>query len=215
MGSHERARWMRFCGRLVLRALGIRYRVEGTPPEEAALVVANHLSYLDIVIAAAAMPCAFVARHDVAEWPAFGTLARLGGTIFVDRASRRSAWRAANHIAKVLTEGVSVLFFPEGTSTDGSDMLRFNSPLFAPAAEGGFRVVPMAIFYDPRGMALTERDLCWFGDDLFLPHLMRVLGVPGFHAMVRFGEEEAIPDRKAGAYRSYEAVAAMRNGGPR
>ena len=207
----QRAEWMQFCGRLVLSAMGICARVEGAVPTGPTLIAANHLSYLDIVIAAAAVPCAFVAKSEIASWPAFGVLARLGGTIFVNRVSRVSAWEVADRMARRLAEGVPVLFFPEGTSTDGSEVTRFHSTLFAAAVEGKISVTSAAIFYEPPA-GLGERDLCWFGDDLFFPHLLRVLGITGFTAVVRFGSPEVYPDRNTAAWRSHDAVATMRNG---
>lgn len=205
----ERAQWMNFSGRLVLAAMGVRYRVEGPLPVGATLIVSNHLSYLDIVIASAAVPCAFVAKQEIGGWPVFGTLSKLGGSIFLDRASRASAWEAADRMAERLAEGVPVLFFPEGTSTDGRDVTRFHSTLFAPAVERALPVTPAAIFYEPHG-DLQERDVCWFGDASFLPHLLRVLGIAGFSAVVRFGTPEVYPDRRTAAYRSHDAIAAMR-----
>lgn len=206
----QRAEWMHFCGRIVLAAIGIRYRVEGELPTGATLIVANHLSYLDIAICSAAVPSAFVAKHEIAEWPGFGRLARLGGTIFVDRVSRISAWEVADRMGLRLAERVPVLLFPEGTSTDGSEVIRFHPTLFAPAVEGGLTVTPAAIFYEPHEAGKEERDLCWFGDELFFPHLLRVLGVAGFNAVVRFGIPEVYPDRKTAAWRSHDAVAHMR-----
>ena len=205
----QRAEWMQYCGRLVLTAMGIGARVEGRIPTGATLIVANHLSYLDIVIASAAVPSAFVAKSEIASWPAFGTLARLGGTIFVNRISRVSAWEVADRMAERLAEGVPVLLFPEGTSTDGSEVTRFHSTLFAAAVEGGLPVTPAAIFYEPSG-ELRERDLCWFGEDSFFPHLLRVLGITGFTAVVRFGEPERYPDRRTAAWRSHDAVERLR-----
>ena len=90
------------------------------------LVVANHLSYLDIVILSAAMPCFFVAKAEIDKWPYFGKAARVGGTMFIDRSSLASAERVAAMIGERLKLPVPVLFFPEGTSTDGT-MLRFHS----------------------------------------------------------------------------------------
>jgi 1-acyl-sn-glycerol-3-phosphate acyltransferase len=210
VSSMQRAEWMHFCGRIVLAAIGIRYRIEGDLPAGATLIVSNHLSYLDIAICSAAVPSAFVAKHEISEWPGFGRLARLGGTIFVDRMSRISAWDVADRMALRLAECVPVLLFPEGTSTDGSDVTRFHPTLFAPAVEGGLTVTPAAIFYEPHGAVTQERDLCWFGDELFFPHLLRVLAVTGFTAVVRFGVPETYPDRKTAAYRSHDAVVAMR-----
>jgi 1-acyl-sn-glycerol-3-phosphate acyltransferase len=205
----QQAEWMQYCGRLVLAAMGIGSRVEGRIPTGATLIVANHLSYLDIVIASAAVPSAFVAKSEIASWPAFGTLARLGGTIFVNRISRVSAWEVADRMAERLAEGVPVLLFPEGTSTDGSEVTRFHSTLFAAAVEGGLPVTPAAIFYEPSG-ELRESDLCWFGNDSFFPHLLRVLGITGFTAVVRFGEPERFPDRQTAAWRSHDAVERLR-----
>ena len=210
---HERAEWMHHCGRTFLHAMGIRFRIEGNPPAGKVVVVANHLSYLDIVIAGAAMPCSFVAKQEIASWPAFGSLARMGRTIFLDRASRASAWDAADRMVERLAQGVPVLFFPEGTSTDGSELLRFHSTLFAAAIETGSSVVPTAIFYEPHGAGLNERTLCWYGDDAFLPHLIKVLGGNDFTAVIRFGAPERYPDRRTAAWRSHDAIESLRKQG--
>ena len=207
--SRQRAEWMHFSGRMVLAALGISYRVEGELPAGSMLIVANHLSYLDIVIASAALPCAFVAKQEIATWPFFGPLSKMGGAIFVDRSSRAAAWETADEMALRLAEGVPVVLFPEGTSTDGSEVIRFHSTLFAPAIEGRLPVVPTALFYEKSGKG-TERDLCWFGDEMFLPHLLRVLEVDNFVAVVRFGRAELFPDRGSAAWRSHDAVSTMR-----
>lgn len=205
----QRAQWMHFCGRIVLAAMGIHYRVEGDLPVGSTLIVCNHLSYLDIVIASVALPCAFVAKHEIGGWPFFGALSKMGGAIFVDRASRASAWETADAMALRLADGVPVVLFPEGTSTDGSDVTRFHPTLFAPAVEGRLPVMPAAVFYERDG-AGTERDLCWFGDESFLPHLLRVLEVDNFMAVVRFARPEWYPDRQTAAWRSHDAVAAIR-----
>jgi len=207
----ERAQWMHLCGRVMLGALGIQYRVEGTPPAGSTLIAANHLSYLDIVIVSAALPAAFVAKREIGSWPFFGPLSKMGGAIFVNRSSRASAWETAEEMAQRLAADVPVVLFPEGTSTDGGEVLRFHSTLFAPAVEAGLPVVPAAVFYEKKG-AGGERDLCWFGDEPFLPHLLRVLRVEGFTALVRFGPPEIYPDRQTAAWRSHDAVASMRTG---
>jgi 1-acyl-sn-glycerol-3-phosphate acyltransferase len=208
--SRQRAEWMHFCGRIGLAAMGIHYRVEGDVPTGSTLIVANHLSYLDIVIASVALPCAFVAKEEIGSWPFFGPLSKMGGAIFVDRSSRASAWEAADEMVLRLGTGVPVVLFPEGTSTDGSEVMRFHSTLFAPAVEGRLPVAPAAIFYERSG-AGTERDLCWFGDETFLPHLLRVLEVDDFMAVIRFGAPEVFPDRGTAAWRSHEAITAMRS----
>jgi lyso-ornithine lipid O-acyltransferase len=207
--AQQRAEWMHFCAHVVLAAMGVHYRVEGQLPAASTLIVSNHLSYLDIVIASAALPCAFVAKLEIGSWPFFGPLSKMGGAIFVDRDSRGSAWETADEMALRLAEAVPVVLFPEGTSTDGSEVIRFHSSLFASAVEGSLPVVPAAIYYEMSG-AGTERDLCWFGNETFLPHLLRVLEVDGFTAVVRFGMPEVFPDRQTAAWRSHDAVTRMR-----
>lgn len=205
-----RAEWMHFCGRIVLGGMGVKFRIEGERPQGVTLIVSNHLSYLDIVIAAAAMPIVFVSKDEIDRWPVFGPIARRGKTIFLDRQSRASARRAAGEMAERLKEGVPVVLFPEGTSTDGSAVLRFHSTLFEPAVAAGVGITPAAIAYEPQGRGVAERDLCWFGDETFVPHLMRVLNVEGFTAAMRFGEPFVAVDRREAAVMAHEAVVGMR-----
>ena len=122
----QRAEWMQFAGRTALARLGIRYSVQGKPPTSG-IVVANHLSYLDIAVFSAAMQCFFVSKAEISTWPYFGATARFGGTLFIDRTSRASAERVAAEITTRLALPVPILFFPEGTSTDGVTVLRFHA----------------------------------------------------------------------------------------
>ena len=115
--------------------MDIRCQIEGQIPTHG-LVVANHLSYLDIVILSAAMPCFFVAKAEIDAWPYFGKAARAGGTMFINRSSMASAEKVAGVIGERLKLPIPVLFFPEGTSTDGK-MLPFHSRLFEPAITAG------------------------------------------------------------------------------
>lgn len=206
----QRALWMQSAGRIVLTSLGVRYTVEGTPPQSG-IVVANHLSYLDIVIFSAAMPCFFVAKAEIDRWPYFGEAARSGGTLFIDRSSLASAERVAAIITERLSLPVPILFFPEGTSTDGVSMLRFHSRLFEPAIRAAAPVTAASIRYVPVD-ASPESDLCWIGDDPFLPHLWKTLGTAGFTAEIKFGEPRIYPHRRVAADETYAEIAAMRSG---
>lgn len=207
----RRALWLQSACRGVLASVGVRYSFEGGIPERG-LLVANHLSYLDIAIFAAMMPCSFVSKREVVSWPFFGKAARAGGTIFLDRSSLASANAAAALMSERLTHGVPVLLFPEGTSTDGAQVLRFHGRLIHPAIELGAPVTVAAICYVPGGDT-EERELCWFGDAGFLPHLWKVLGVSGFSAHVRFGEPHIFSDRRTAAEETHAEVVAMRSAG--
>ena len=214
VSSRERAEWMSFCGRLALSALGIGLRIEGAIPTGPTLIVANHLSYLDIAIGGAALPCAFVAKREVGSWPVFGPLSKMGGNIFVDRDSPIRSWETAAEMALRLEENIPVLLFPEGTSTDGIEVLRFHSSLFDPAIDRRLQVVPAAIFYETTAPQ-TERDLCWFGDEPFLPNLLRLLDANLFTVVMRFGHPEVFPDRRTAAWRTHDAIEIMRNSRPK
>jgi 1-acyl-sn-glycerol-3-phosphate acyltransferase len=204
----RRASWNHSCARIVIKALGIRLTITGTPPERG-LLVSNHLSYLEVLIYGAALPCYLVSKAEVSRWPFFGPLARAGGTLFVDRGSRASAEAVTEQIAERLKGTVPVLFFPEGTSTDGAQLLRFHSRLFTPAVDAGIPVTAAAVRYVPDDGS-PERELCWYGDIEFLPHIWKVLGGANFSAEVRFGEPRTYANRRAATDATYAEIKAMR-----
>lgn len=230
MTLERRAQWLQQASRGVLASLGAKWNAEGDLPERG-LVVANHLSYLDIVAFSAAMPCIFVAKAEVASWPFFGSAARSGGTLFLDRASLSSAHQVATKIGECLqmalpvlrptdedlSVGTPVLIFPEGTSTDGSRVKRFHSRLIDPATKIAAPVTAAAIRYcfeaEPDGI-LSERDVCWYGDEKFLPHLWKVLGLRRFSANIHFGRPRIYADRRSAAEETHAEVEAMRESAP-
>ena len=205
-----RAQWLHRAACRVLRAFGIQPMVRGRIPTHG-LVVANHLSHLDIVILSSVMPCFFVSKAEVGRWPYFGEAARVGGTLFLKRGNHTSTLEVAGQIAERLKLPVPVLLFPEGTSTDGSQVLRFHSSLFEPAVASHASITAAAVRYVLADGG-QERDLCWFDDMAFLPHLWRTLSVSGFSAQVTFGEPRVYPDRRTAAQVTHEEVAAMRAG---
>lgn len=204
----QRALWLQQAARMVQRSLGIKSLVEGLPPARG-LVVSNHLSYLDIVIISAAMPCFFVAKMEIGRWPYFGKAARTGGTIFVDRSSLDSAMSVAGQISERLRLPVPVLLFPEGTSTDGAEVLRFHSRLIDPATSAGAPITAAALRYLIEG-GVEERELCWYGDEQFVTHLWKVLGVAGFSAHLRFFEPRIYSDRRVAADQTHAEITAWR-----
>ena len=207
-GLTDRAQWLHRACRRVLRAFGIRLTVCGPAPLHG-LVVSNHLSHLDIMIMGSAMTCFFVAKTEIAGWPYFGRAARSGGTVFIDRKSRASVADASHHIAERLDLPVPVLLFPEGTSTDGSSVLRFHSSLFEPAVATSAPVTAAAIRYVVHD-GFLESDLCWFDDASFLPHIWRTLRTRGFSAEITFSEPRTYPDRRTAAAATHDEVASMR-----
>ena len=206
--ERRRVQWAQASSRRILAGLGIRYSVAGTPPTHG-LVVCNHLSYLDVLILSAAMPCYFVAKMEISGWPIFGKAARNVGTIFLDRSSQDSAQSVAEQMTERFKLPIPVLLFPEGTSTDGSQVLRFHSRLIDPATSTGTQITTAAVRYVIED-GTPEKELCWYGGASFTPHLLKALGVAGFSAMVRFGQARVYTDRRVAADTTHAEISAMR-----
>lgn len=135
-----------------LRLLGIRLVVRGTPRPGAKLVVANHVSWLDILAIDAVVPSRFVAKAEVRRWPVFGRLAVGVQTLFIERDRSRDAMRVVHQMAEALRGGASVAVFPEGTTSDGRELLPFHANLLQAAISTATPVQPVALrFADEAG----------------------------------------------------------------
>lgn len=205
--AYSRGYW-----RLVARLCGFTIRVHGAPVTPGpVLFVANHASYFDILILGALLKARFVAKSEVAGWPGLGFLARLSGTLFVERRPGGSA-REAGLMARVLDRGESLILFPEGTSNDGNRVLAFKSSLFA-AAETVV-VQPVSVAYAVLDRAPMPRAFrpffAWYGGMTLVDHLFFALGLGDatvdvvFHPPVLKGD---FPDRKALANHCHDVIA--------
>jgi len=186
-------------GRGLMRLLNVRVVTEGRPHPAGALVVSNHLGYLDIPVLNSVMPMVFVARADLRRWPFWGAMATLGGTIYVDRATKRDVLRVRREMREVLALGDSVIIFPEATSTGGETILPLKPALLADAAARGSPVYWLTLSYrtPPGGPAARDR-VCWWGDSAFAPHVFGLFAVRRVDCIVRFGDTPVRrPDRKA------------------
>jgi len=199
--------------RFVARLFGIHIRVLGSPPRGPALLLANHSSWLDIVIFSAVTPLSFVAKTEVGTWPFFGSLARLQRTVFVTRTRRSETGQARDAIARRLGEGDVLVLFPEGTSNDGNGVLPFKSALLAAAdsAVGGrVPVQPVSTAYVARHgipMGRENRPLyAWYGDMELVPHLWEALVAGPLDVVVQFHPVLPPLDRKELAKTAWETV---------
>lgn len=164
--------------RLALAILGIRLELHGPRLRGAGALVANHASWLDIFALNARRNVYFVSKAEVAGWPGIGFLARLAGTVFITRDPRAAAEQKQLFEERLL-QGHRLLFFPEGTSTDGQRVLPFKPTLFAAFFADPLRhrlalQAVTVIWHAPPGE--DPRFYCWWGDMGFGPHLLRVLG---------------------------------------
>ncbi len=141
--QHLRQRW----SRRMLAILGIRLQVEGGPVAPGAMLVANHISWVDIFVVNAVAPAAFVSKAEVRAWPLIGWLAARNDTIFLRRDSRGHARVINAETAALLEAGRNVAIFPEGTTTDGSHVLHFHAALLQPAIACGNPLQPLALSY--------------------------------------------------------------------
>ena len=163
--------------KISLRILGIKHHIVGRPMTNTGAVVANHSSWLDIFTLNAAQRVYFVSKSEVAAWPGIGWLARATGTVFIKR-DRRQAKLQRDVLSSRLQAGHKLLFFPEGTSTDGRQVLPFKSTLFAALFEQNLKsdihVQPVSVVYKaPKGC--DERFYGWWGDMAFDTHFLLTL----------------------------------------
>ena len=131
----------------LLRVLGIELEPRGTPVEPGCMLVANHISWVDIFVINAMAPAAFVSKAEVRNWPVIGWLAARNDTIFLRRGSRGHARIINEETAAALDAGRNVAIFPEGTTTDGSQLLHFHAALLQPAIACGHPVQTLALQY--------------------------------------------------------------------
>lgn len=220
LGLRGRGRVSRLYSRTVCALLGVRIRVAGTPPRhDAVLILANHVSWLDILVITATVPVIFVAKSEVARWPLIGWVARARGTVFVERERKRQAVAAISDIARHLADGQSIVLFAEGTSSDGNRVLPFRPALVAglrealAQAEPGRRIAlqPLSIAYTGLlGLPMGRQHrpiVAWYGDRDLVPHLKEFLRRGAVDVTLSWGEpvEHDGADRKA-VVRSLEAA---------
>ena len=157
----------------VCRILNVQAEFIGTPSPETRLWVANHISWLDIIVLGARHPLLFVAKEEVADWPVMGYLARRLGTLFVRRGDAEQTASIAEQMAWQLRQGRQLMLFPEGTTTNGERVLRFHAKLLYPAQLANVPVQAIALEYLHESRAVAP----FIGDDDFLPHLLNILAL--------------------------------------
>jgi 1-acyl-sn-glycerol-3-phosphate acyltransferase len=189
--------------------LGIKMRLEGEPPSHG-VIVGNHLSYLDILVYGAVLDGVFVSKREVKSWPLVGLITRFAGTIYVDRTQRSDSARVVDEMAAALAQGLTVTFFPEGTSTDGSSVMRFRAALFDAPLRTGDPIWPAGVTYTVEGKTdLVPEYVCYWGDMVFGPHVLNFLRLHDVAAVLHFAADPiyTATDRFDAAQRSQAVVA--------
>ncbi|GAA0511784.1 MULTISPECIES: lysophospholipid acyltransferase family protein [Pigmentiphaga] len=198
--------------RWLLRWCGVRVYVSGHPPVEgAALLIANHVSWLDIYALSSVRCTIFVGKRELRDWPVLGWLIAGVGTVFIERGNRRALHHVAQAMGERFARGQLIGLFPEGTTSDGLDVLPFHAGLFEPARRAGVPVLPVALRYLHHGARSTLPS--YVGEETLMGNAWRVLGSTGVAVQVVYlppataenGDED---HRHAMAARVREAIRA-------
>jgi len=213
LSKQERERRTRQWARKMLKRIGVELEVVGAPAQTGPiLLVANHISWVDIVALLALSPCRFVSKADVARWPLLGTLVNGGGTLFVKRESRRDAMRVVHRMVQGLKDGDILAVFPEGTTGDGSSVLPFHSSLIQAAISADAPVQPVAVQIVDSRSGRPSRAVSYMGDESLAGSIWRTLCARELCAVVTFGapQHAAGRDRRAWAQDLRREITAMR-----
>jgi 1-acyl-sn-glycerol-3-phosphate acyltransferase len=171
----------------MLRMLGVALVHEGTPRGGSTLVVANHVSWLDILAINAVQPARFVSKADVRDWPLIGWLVACGGTLFIERERKRDALRVVHQVADALKQGQTIAVFPEGTTSEGHALLPFHANLLQAAVSTGTPIQPVALRFsdDREAVSLAA---AYVGDTDLLSSVWSVVTAPRLRVKVRWLE---------------------------
>jgi 1-acyl-sn-glycerol-3-phosphate acyltransferase len=194
----------------LLAGIGVTIAVEGELPQRG-LMVSNHLSYLDILVFSAVAECVFVSKREIKAWPGIGWISSLAGSIYIDRSRPAQTHAVQPEMERALANGMLLVLFPEGTSSDGSRVMRFHSSLFQPALELGAPITAAAIDY-----SLSDgdagREACYWGDMKLLPHFFNLLTKKSVQVTVKFSQEHLqFRDRKEAAHTMHTQVEQLRS----
>ena len=198
-------------GRSFARVCGIRVKVEGEPPQGPFFLVSNHVSYVDAPLLGIFLDAVFIGKADLRSWPVLGWMFHTADTIFIDRARRKDLLRVLERVDEFRESGYGIVLFPEGTSGKGDRLLPFKPSLLQYPVARQIPVHWVTIHYrTPEGYPPAHNSVCWWGDELLLPHAVRLLRLPGFEAIVRFGQEPVeSEDRKDLCEKLQQAMSAQ------
>jgi lyso-ornithine lipid O-acyltransferase len=155
---------------------------EGELPELGALLVSNHISWLDIIVIGQYLPAYFVAKNDILSWPIIGYLSKQGGTIFIRRGDKKHIKATTEKMVWVLKQNCNIIAFPEGTTTRGDEVLGFHASLFQPALLTRSAIQPVVLQYQGE----ARQHAPFIGDDDFVPHLIKMLSLDKIEVHVSF-----------------------------
>jgi len=191
----------------MLHLLGIRLQASGCVHTGPVLLVANHISWLDILAINAVHPVRFVSKADVRHWPLLGWLVACGGTLFIERERKRDALRVVHQVAEALAAGEIVAVFPEGTTSDGAGVLPFHANLLQAAITTATPVQPLALRYSDATSARSQA-ATYIGDTSLAQSLWATASAQGLtvHVQIDGAQGTRALDRRALAGQLRESI---------
>lgn len=212
LNPEQRAAQVQLWSQRMLRAFGVRVQSQGPVWGGPVLRVANHLSWLDILVMNAVAPSRFVSKSEVRQWPLIGTLTVGAGTLLIEREKRRDAMRVVHHMAESLQAGDAVAVFPEGTTSNGEALLPFHANLLQAAVVTDAPVQPWALRYRHARTGQPHHAPLFVGDTTLAASLLSTLLASDLVAEVRLGEPQHCNgrDRRSWAEDLHRAVNGLR-----
>jgi len=202
--------------KILLKIIDINLTLENAhnfKAEKNYLILANHLSYLDVLLLSATKPSCFITSVEIKNTPGLGLLTELGGCLYVERRDKSNISNEIKEITDALRDGLNVVIFPEATSTNGSSVLPFKRSLLTAAIEAEKNILPITIQYssinDTKVTSENRDYLCWYDDMDFLPHLYALMSKEKINISLKISEEIPVDKNSARDFLAEKAYASI------
>lgn len=185
--------FMTFWGKGMQLILGVTVEIKGIPPKRPFLLFSNHLSYLDPVLFFAHLDCTFVAKQEVRSWPVLGFMVYMMGVIFINRDQKKDVIRVSGLVDKNINDKQGIVIFPEGTTSDGKEILPIRAPLLQLAFEDGNPLSYCVVQYQTGpGDPDASSHVCWSNQESFASHVWKFVKVKKTYATISYGKTSLI-----------------------
>ena len=208
LDQHQRHLIIKRWSEKLLKILNVKLTVEGSPPNQKlknAMFVGNHISWLDIYALNSVHPVRFIAKSEVARWPLLGWLAKQANTMFIERSQKKDAKRVAIEATESLSKGDCLCYFPEGTTSDGTELLPFKSSLMQASINSNAEVWPLAIHYPNKDGSANTR-MAFVGETTFIDSMWQIISLHQSEVKLHF-----LPKINAHSYERRELTQHIKN----
>lgn len=189
--------FMTFWGKGMQLLLGVRLTIKGQPPVRPFLLFSNHLTYLDPILFFSHLDCTFVAKKEVRSWPIIGFMVYMMGVIFINREQKKDLLRVTDLVDQNINDKQGIVIFPEGTTSDGKQILPIRAPLLQLAFEDGNPLAYCVVTYQTgKGDPDASTHVCWSNHESFGKHVWKFASVKRTYATIHYGEKKLIASNR-------------------